>query len=196
MSTDSTTKPRHLRADARRNRERIIAAAQEVFHECGAEGTMEDVARRAGVGIGTLYRNFPSWNALLEIVLSDWVEAVRANTREMLANNPPEVALELWFRRHVDKVRTHRGLSTTLLSNLDSVKTTTPTKRVIRESGQEILIRAQESGAVRSDITVDELLKLAYAVALATEQTPDDADRLISVVMNGLRATAPAAPTL
>lgn len=187
MSTESTAKPRHLRADARRNRERIIATANEVFHERGAEATMDEIARRAGVGIGTLYRHFPTWNALLDVILRDWAESERARTRELLATRPPAEALERWFRNHVDKVRLHRGLSKTMLSNLESDQVKSPMKAITRESGSMILTQAQESGAVRSDITVDELLKLAYAVALATEQSPDDADRLISVVMDGLR---------
>jgi AcrR family transcriptional regulator len=189
MSTESTTNPRHMRADARRNRERIIAAANEAFHERGAEATMDEIARRAGVGIGTLYRHFPTWNALLDVILHDWAESERIRTREMLATSAPAEALEQWFRRHVDKVRTHRGLSKTMLSNLENDALKSPMKAITRESGNLILARAQEIGAVRPDITVDDLLKLAYAVALATEQSPDDADRLISVVMDGLRVT-------
>lgn len=126
------------------------------------------------------------------MILHDWAESEQARTREMLATSPPQEALERWLRRHVDKVRTHRGLSKIMLSNLENDALKSPMKAITRESGSMILAHAQERGTVRPDITVDELLKLAYAVALATEQSPDDADRLNSVVMDGLRVSKPS----
>ena len=103
-----------LRADARRNRDRLVEVAASAFAEQGIDTPLEEIARRAGVGIGTLYRNFPTREHLVEIVYRREVEAVCAAAGELARQHPADVALEQWMQRFVDYIATKRGLSTSL----------------------------------------------------------------------------------
>ena len=114
MSAPIHDKP--LRKDARRNREKLLAAAVELFAERGTEGSLEEVAKRAGVGIGTLYRHFPTRDALVEAAYRNEVAQLRAAADELLAELPPDAALEAWMRRFVDYGTAKRGMRDALQS--------------------------------------------------------------------------------
>src|SRR5689334_11450876 len=140
--------PAHLvppkRADARRNYEKLVAAARGAFAETGTETSLEEVARRAGVGIGTLYRHFPNRQALLEAVYVDEVEALSASAAE-LAELAPWDALAAWLRRYVRFAATKRALSAELAA---SVGAESPVMQLCRtaiyDAGEPLLQRAQE----------------------------------------------------
>jgi len=108
-----------MRADARRNYERLLRAAAEAFTEHGADDvSLEEIARRADVGIGTLYRHFPTRQALLEAVYTDQVAGLRALADDLLATKPPAEALATWLRALIDFGRTKRSLSAALLATM------------------------------------------------------------------------------
>lgn len=181
----SAQRPR--RADARRNDAQILDAARVTFAERGADAALDDIARRAGVGIGTLYRHFPTRQALLEAVFGDRVELLCAEAHDLLVASSPGDALATWLRAVVGHITMYRGLAVVLMPILD--KDTEPASSwhgVIRAAGTALLVRAQQSGAVRDDIGVADLLKLANGIAVATEQAPEGPDRLLSLVMDGL----------
>jgi len=184
-----------MRADARRNRERLLAAATDLFAELGADAPLEDIARRAGVGIGTLYRHFPTRLDLQEAVFRDQVAAVCASASELSRSHPPGDALALWLGSLTSYIATKRGLSPALINGLgrDSDLVTSCSAQM-KAAGTGLLTAAREAGEVRPDITIGDLLRLVHGIVVATEQLPTDTsqrDRLLALVFDGLRVTAP-----
>lgn len=187
------TLPHQLRADARRNRERLIAAARAAFAERGAEASLDDVARRAGVGPGTLYRHFPTRMALMEAVYRDGVESLCAEADAFLTSPSPGDALASWLRTLLAYVATKRGLATALIAMAGEEKPPVfaACHDMITDSGNALLDRAKEAGVVRPDLQLWDLMKLVNGIALASEQASDCAgmaDRLLGLVMDGVRA--------
>ncbi|MFF5483577.1 TetR/AcrR family transcriptional regulator [Streptomyces sp. NPDC012935] len=188
-----TAQPRAMRADARRNHERLLAEARSAFAAHGTDASLEDVARRAGVGIGTLYRHFPNRDALLSAVFEDAVGDLLTRSRELLAAPEPCAALVTWLREMVTHAGEYRGLARSLMSvSYDNTSALARCSGPIREAGGALLARAQESGAVRPDVSINDLLQLTHAIALAAEETPGDpdlADRLLRLTLRGLKGT-------
>ncbi|MGI9008548.1 MAG: TetR/AcrR family transcriptional regulator [Streptosporangiaceae bacterium] len=188
-----------MRADARRNYGKLLAAAAAAFAEHGADDvSLEQVAKRAGVGIGTLYRHFPTRQALLEAVYRDQVEGLRARADELIATKPPAEALATWLRDLLDFGRTKRVLTSALLTTVtrDS-EVMTSSSGIVRGAASDILARAQQAGAVRADADPADLMRLVHAISMTTEWAGDDneqADRLLALVLDGLRATPADGP--
>jgi AcrR family transcriptional regulator len=185
--------PHRLRADARRNRDRLIAAARDAFAEHGAEASLDEIARRAGVGPGTLYRHFPTRLALIEAVYRDGVEALCAEARDLMSSPAPSEAFAAWLRSFLTYAGAKRGLATALMAitGEDRPPVFAACHEMIREAGDALLARAQEAGAVRPDVQLWDLLKLVSGIAMTCEQAPDGeimADRLLALVLNGVRA--------
>src|SRR5271170_2390867 len=132
------TPPKQLRADAQRNREAILAAASKLFARSGTAVPLEDIAAHAGVGIATLYRNFPTRDALVEAAYRSEVAQITAAATELLAAHPPDVALELWLDRYVDYVAAKRGMSDALRADVDA-------EDVFRATGSVFML-PQEDG--------------------------------------------------
>jgi AcrR family transcriptional regulator len=192
---------RALRADAQRNYDRLLRAADAQFTEHGAVASLEDIAKRAAVGIGTLYRHFPTRDDLIAQVLYQSTAAVVARGKALLETTSPVGALAAWLRELVKYVTTYRGLTaalansyvasgTQLCSNCDR----------IAEAGGALLARAQAAGEIRRDAEVREVILTAHSAAWISEQTKDPAaaDRLLGILIDGLRTTrstrrAPAA---
>src|SRR5262245_39082434 len=157
MSTTETgaetliTRPK--RADARRNYEKVLAAAREAFAEGGESMALEEIARRAGVGIGTLYRHFPNRQALLEALYVDEVEEMCRSAAELDASDPWE-ALNGWLERFIGYLATKRALAAELLNYLDEDAALFQVCRSsLWEAGEPLLKRAQDAGVVRPDVT-------------------------------------------
>jgi AcrR family transcriptional regulator len=180
-----------MRADARRNRERLLAAAMEAFSEHGAEASLDDIAKRAGVGPGTLYRHFPTRLALQEAAYREGVEALCARADELAAKLEPGIALASWLRIMVDYLGEKRGLAAALLATQDKTSELfVSCHKAIHAAGGRLLHEAKNAGAVRPDVTLSEILKLVNGIGMSTEQLPDRADvaeRLLSIVLDGLR---------
>jgi AcrR family transcriptional regulator len=183
---------RPLRADAQRNYQRLVSAASAAFAEHGADdASLEEIARRAGVGIGTLYRHFPNRQALLEAVYRDQVDVLSDRARQLSLSADPGTALEEWLRALVSFGRTKRNLTTAMLATLDKDSELLSTcSLIMRGAASALLKRAQEAGVVRADADATDLLRLVHAVSMAVEREPSDrgqADRLLGLVMDGLR---------
>jgi AcrR family transcriptional regulator len=184
--------PRPMRADARRNFERLIVAAREAFSEQGAEASLDDIARRAGVGPGTLYRHFPNRVALLEAVYREDVTRLSGRVQELLAEKPIEEALPAWMREQADYVLRHRALAAMIKAMLDrDSETLSYCKGTMRTAADALVVRAREAGLLRPEVGSSDLLRLGHAVAYAAETAPEDLDRLLSYLLDGLRPQQP-----
>ena len=183
--TEEAVRP--LRADAKRNREHLIAAAREAFTERGAEASLEDIARRAEVGVGTLYRHFPTRQALLEGVYVEEVEALCQSAADN-PTDPPWDALVRWFNRFVDYVATKRALADEMMANVGK---DAPVFRTCHDAifaaGEPLLDRAKAAGAVRSDIDFADVIRLVSGVTMLRNATPDEIRRVLAVALDGLR---------
>ncbi|MFF4156419.1 TetR/AcrR family transcriptional regulator [Streptomyces sp. NPDC001678] len=193
MATDAAqTSPRPMRADARRNYERLLTEARTAFTEHGTDASLEDIARRAEVGIGTLYRHFPNRTALMSAVFQGEVDGILARSRELLAAPEPCRALVAWLRAIVAHASTYRGLSRALMAaQTDEGSAMSRCSLPLRDAGRALLARAQQTGAISSDVDIVDLMQLTNAIALAVEQSPDDpelADRLLTLTLTGLKA--------
>jgi AcrR family transcriptional regulator len=170
-----------VRADARRNRDRLVSVASEVVATQGAEASLEEIARRAGVGSATLHRHFPSRFALLDAVFAERVTALCDLATELLAAPDPGAALVHWLREVVRHAVNNRGLTTSLAKG-----TGDSCHMKILAAGEALVTRAQEAAAIRTDVTTAELLRLANGVSLAAEEDDQVADRLLTLAVTGL----------
>src|SRR6266705_6820184 len=183
---------RPMRADAQRNYARLLDAASAAFVEHGADDvSLEEIARRAGVGIGTLYRHFPPRQALLEAVYRDQVEVMSARAEALLADAPPGEALVVWLRALVEFGSTKRSLTSGILATLDKdSELVSSCSAMLRQSAAALLGRAQEAGEVRPDAHALDLVRLVHAVSMTVQRGGGDAgqaDRMIGLIMDGLR---------
>jgi AcrR family transcriptional regulator len=182
------TRPK--RADARRNYDKVLAAAREAFAEGGESTSLEEIARRAGVGIGTLYRHFPSRQALLEALYVDEVEEVCRSAAELEGADPWE-ALNAWFDRLIGYIATKRALLHELLNYLDQ---DAPLFKVCRASlfaaGEPLLKRAQDAGVVREDVEFSEVMQMLMGILKIPAEGPAQTKRLLRIALDGLRYNA------
>jgi AcrR family transcriptional regulator len=192
------TRVRARRADARRNSERLIAAAREAFATRGPDAPLDDIAREAGVGPGTLYRHFPTRLALFEAVYRDSVERLCAEGERLAATEPPGEALVAWLKGFVTVVSQKRGLAAALTEEGRTSELFAECHTMINATGGTLLDRAKMAGAVRGDVALDDLLKMAKAFAHVAESSPEGpalAERLLVLALDGLRPrAAEAAP--
>ncbi|MFE3452830.1 TetR/AcrR family transcriptional regulator [Nonomuraea sp. NPDC059194] len=181
--------PDLTRADARRNREHLLDVAGEVFAEQGTDASLREVARRAGVGIGTLYRHFPTREALLEALTRASFESMRERADELLTSPSPRQALLEWLRVFAVRSTTYRGLPESVMAALRQEGSELHAScEGMRTAGGRLLTRAQEAGEVRPEVTGAELLALVAGIAWAVEQSPgrdDLMDRLLTLAANG-----------
>jgi AcrR family transcriptional regulator len=179
------TRPK--RADARRNYDKLLAAARETFAEEGSGATLEEISRRAGVGIGTLYRHFPSREDLLEATYLDSVEAICGAAAEH-ADEEPWEALTGWLREVVSFVSTKRALAEEMFAYLDrDAPVFKSCSGAIYGVGEPLLLRAQKAGAVREDVNIADVTKMVSSIAGLRTADPDQIDRIVAVALDGLR---------
>jgi AcrR family transcriptional regulator len=187
MTDTDTLLARPKRADARRNYEKIVAAAREAFAERGANTSLEEIARRAEVGIGTLYRNFPNRQALLEAVYVGEVEDV-CRTATTFADREPWDALAGWLHRVVGYLVTKQALAQELL---DYVDRDAPLFRSCRtalfDAGEPLLERAQRAQVVRADTNLADVIQLVGGIAKIPATEPGQTERILSIALDGLR---------
>jgi AcrR family transcriptional regulator len=189
-SPDTHIDARPKRADAVRNELKLVAAAREAFAERGAETSLEDIARRAGVGIGTLYRHFPTRPALLEAVYLDEVEQICRSADDFAGVEPWE-ALTAWLRRYADFAATKRALFDELLPYIgQDAEVFQSCKTAIRTTGDALLDRAQEAGAVRPDVTFMDVARMVGGIATIRAAEPEEIARILEVALDGLRPRA------
>ena len=189
--------PKAQRADAARNRERLLEVAAEAFAEEGVDASLEKIARTAGVGVGTLYRHFPTRDALVEAVFRRNVEAVVADADELLATKPAGEALAEWMQRFVAYVAAKRGLATHLKSVLaaDS-ELFTHSHAQLSAAIERLVTAAARSGDIRSDADPTDVLRALSGVCLMSDAAgwEEQARRISGLLMDGLRYGAASAP--
>jgi AcrR family transcriptional regulator len=189
-TTDDIAQPlltRPKRADARRNYEKVLAAAREAFAEGGESTALEEIARRAGVGIGTLYRHFPNRQALVEALYVDEVEEVCRSAAELEDADPWE-ALNGWFERFLGYMATKRALAHELLNYLDRDASLFQACRdSLFAAGEPLLVRAQEAGVVRKDVTIGEVIQMVMGIAKIPAADPTQTERILRIALDGLR---------
>jgi AcrR family transcriptional regulator len=181
---------RSLRADAQRNRDRLLAAARVVVAEQGGDASLEEIARRAGVGSATLHRHFDSRQALLEAVFAGYVDGVCAAATALLDDPHPADALVAWLHAVLRHATRNRGLGTALLAGLRDPAVGATFHNRILAAGEELLARARSARQVREDVLVTELLQLVDAISLVSESQPEPqrrAERLLTVAVEGIR---------
>lgn len=177
---------RPKRADARRNFDALLAAARDAFAADGRDASLEDVAKRAGVGIGTLYRNFATRDDLIEAVYVDEVEAlVEAAHEAMTVDAWP--GLVQWLHRFVTYVGTKRALIEGLNRDPGSSDVFAQCRTLIYAAGRPLLVRAQTAAVVRDDVKIEEVVRLVSGVAGVV--FPDEAqrDKVVDLAIDGLR---------
>ncbi len=174
---------RPMRADARRNYERLLAVAREIFAEQGGSASLEDLARRAKVGIGTLYRHFPTRQDLIEAAYVSEVEDL-CNSAADLADLPPWDALVAWLHRFVVYTATKRALAEGLNHESEMFKAC---RRTIYAAGEPLLKRAQDAGAARTDVGFDDLMRLISGITMIQFAEPTQLERVLGVAVDGLR---------
>ncbi|WP_051943261.1 TetR/AcrR family transcriptional regulator [Streptacidiphilus rugosus] len=189
---DASDRPsrRPMRADARRNYERLVEVATESFLANGPNTSLDEIAKRAGVGPGTLYRHFPTRDDLFDAVCTRWTDAVAADARPLLAEEgEPIEALRVWLVKLVDHVGEFKGLASALLLTGDRKQ---ETAGVLHRTSEELIARAQASGDIRQDVSVSEIMQLTtgitYACSSAKQMNKPSSspERLIGLIMDGL----------
>jgi AcrR family transcriptional regulator len=182
---------RPLRADARRNRSRVLEAADEVFAAVGVTASTEEVARRAGVGVGTVFRHFPTKEALLEAVLVGRMGRLAAQARELAAAADPGGVFYDFLTRVVGQSAMKNAVSDALSrAGVDVPTVVSDIGRDLWHALGTLLTRAQQSGAVRDDIRPDDLIAVVVGASRAAEyasRDPDLRSRAIAVILDGLR---------
>jgi AcrR family transcriptional regulator len=185
ISEGTTTRP--MRADARRNYEKLIAAGREAFTDEGSSASLEEIARRAGVGIGTLYRHFPSRQALLEAVYVEEVDGLCRSALD-LADREPWDALVAWLHRFVAYVATKEALAQELFTYIDRDSDVFHRcHTMFYAAGEPLLQRAQEAGLVRTDTNITEIVRMVAGIAKMPSSTPEQIQRVLDIALDGLR---------
>jgi AcrR family transcriptional regulator len=181
-----------MRADARRNYEQLVEQARLAFAEFGVDASLDEIARRAGVASGTLYRHFPTRLDLIETVLAEQIAEMVDLGRELLAAEDEFDGLSTWLRAALMHGLTYRGLSAAVMNSaLDRGNDLVSTWHAeMFAVGAALLARARQSGVVVADADEADVLRMIGAIAWAAQDAPDSvaqADRLLALLMNGLR---------
>ena len=180
-----------MRADAKRNYDRLVEAAREVFREQGYDASLDEVAKRAGVGPGTLYRHFPNRDALLDAIMQSWVARVQEAVEKTLAfEGTPRDLLLGWFEEYVRLISLHKGGPAKITSAMGDPESPILTKcEVLRGAHDRVIEALREQGALRDDVETLQVIRLVGGVATVADQAElgEAAVRpLLEVVADGL----------
>jgi AcrR family transcriptional regulator len=181
---------RPVRSDARRNREKLVAVAQAAFAAADGTVALEAIAREAGVGIGTLYRHFPTREALVEAVYAAELDDVTASAPALLEELPPEAALRAWMDRYAAFVETKRGMADVLRASLASGRIATPaTRRRITAAIGSILDAGARAGTLRTGVDPEDVTLMLLGVFLSTSsgQDAERVGRMLDLIIDAVR---------
>ena len=180
-----------MRADARRNRERVLEAAEALFGEIGLKAQMDDVAERAGVGVGTVYRHFPTKAALLEAVIAGRGEAMLRDIKAAVGDPDPGMGLRRFASAMADHQARNRALAEEMAAEIDLPAVMARVRDSIYDAVSGLVNRAQAAGAIRSDIGASDVSMLLSGIAHVVELAGDLGARLrqryLTIVLDGLR---------
>ncbi|MFW0786531.1 TetR/AcrR family transcriptional regulator [Gordonia sp. CPCC 206044] len=178
------------RADAARNYEKLVAAAQELFHTDGVDVALDKVAAEAGVGVGTLYRHFPNRTALLEATFRSYSAQIVADGRRLLETESATAALEAMFAAYMSTASTKKGMKEAILAAVgDHTQVFEETRTDSRQLMTAILAAGRADGSFRDDVEPDDVSRLMGGLSMtcAVDDTAETRRRLIRVVLDGLR---------
>lgn len=192
--TTATAEPTSLRADARRNRERVLEAADDVFSELGPGASTEEVARRAGVSIGTVFRHFPKKEALIEAVVLGRLKQLTVEAEHLSEAADADTAFIAFFHRWIELSATKHQFAAALAhagADVQEIRNAHPeVAQELHEAIGVLLARAQQADAIREDLTVSEVVALMVGASRAYEHIgpdPEQGAHLLSVTIDGLR---------
>jgi len=188
MATDPKTDERPLRADARRNRERILQAARYACAEHGASVQIDDVARSAGVGVGTVYRHFPTKDALIEALVAEKFRITSDNIRAALEIEDPWESFAEALRRNAEVMAADAGLRDALVRLAPYTLHTSEARQELDELGCRLVERAQAAGVLRADVTVHDISALMGGLCTSMGHPELDWRRHLDLLLDGLRA--------
>lgn len=192
MSTDQSPSPTR-RADAERNREKILAAARAAFADPDAQVSMAEISRRAGVGMATLYRNFPGRRELLEALYTDEVDAI-CEAAETVDGETPGAALMAWLHRFFAFYTSKRHVASELLQHSDSSNPVFGESRSrVLAAGRPLLVAAQHANEVRNDLTLEQVLDMVGAIA-TIHGDPRYLEAILQTALDGLRPPTDVEP--
>ncbi|MEN3262790.1 helix-turn-helix domain-containing protein [Sodalis endosymbiont of Spalangia cameroni] len=178
-----------MRADAKKNYDHLLTVAREVFTDQGAHASLRDIARKAGVGLGTLYRHFPTREALLEALLRVSFDALTARAEILETSSSADDALVLWLRETVAVAHSHRGVIASMVASIEDPDSALHASCVtMRAKGARLLARAQAQGVARGDIDGADLFALVGALAWINDQPSlaPRVDHLFKVIANAI----------
>ncbi|WP_022884843.1 TetR/AcrR family transcriptional regulator [Glaciibacter superstes] len=191
MNSDVSLAKRPLRADAQRNYDRILEVALEVFTQSGIQASLDDIACQAGVGPGTLYRHFPNRECLLAAALDESWRGLARTSDDLMTATDAGRALRSWLIEISHHMGVYGGLPDSVAKAFsDDQSPLAPRCSLLGKSTSGLLARAQDAGAVRQDVTADDLLTIANSLAWATDKngsSQDDVARLLDIFLAGLR---------
>ena len=192
---DAPAKP--LRADAQRNYDKLVAAAREVFAERGAEGSLDEIAKRAGVGPGTLYRHFPTRDDLIDALMRDWSARVLADSEAAVeADLPARETLERWFNDLIKHLTLHRGAAAKLSAAFDDPSSPIYRKcQMLADANERVVSHLAETHALRDNVDSRQVMRLVSGVATVADAsgiTSEEAAPMLDIVIAGI-LRAPAA---
>lgn len=188
-SPDEAVKP--LRADAQRNYDSLVRAARDAFRENGAQASLDDIAKRAGVGPGTLYRHFPTRDDLIDAVMRDWTLQVGADSEDVIAAGlPADETLNAWFGRFVENIGIYRGAAAKLTAAMDDPASPIFRKcQVLAGANDKVIDHVASLGVLREGIDSREVMRLVSGVANVVDQAgldPEQAKPMLRIVINGI----------
>jgi AcrR family transcriptional regulator len=193
MSQVAVPEEKRLRADARRNREKVLEAARAVFSEHGRDAQMDDIARRAGVGVGTVYRHFPTKEALIEALMVNAFQTIADHAQAALEIEDPWEAFASVLWTGAETMAGDRALSEVYASIPGAMESAMPTVEGLRTSVERIMLRAQEAGVLRADAVLDDVPMIMCGIGSATKKEHRCAEswrRHLMILLDGLRADA------
>ncbi|HJP79194.1 MAG TPA: helix-turn-helix domain-containing protein [Pseudonocardiaceae bacterium] len=190
----SRSTPKALRSDAVRNRALLIEAARELFAERGVDVALDEVAKRAGVSIGTLYNRFPTRAALIEAVFADRLEKIAAFALRALANPDPWQGFAAYLTDVCELQAADRGFNEVAARGLADSPANRNLRQQVSEAMAQLIERAKQAGAMRADLAIEDLAFVIWGIAQTVERTADVAPRLwrrhLALLLDGFRAEA------
>ncbi len=190
-TTETEAGVRPLRADAQRNYDKLVAAAREVFAERGAEGSLDEIAKRAGVGPGTLYRHFPTRDDLIDALMRDWSARVLADSEAAVeADLPARETLERWFTDLIKHLTLHRGAAAKLSAAFDDPSSPIYRKcQMLADANERVVSHLTETHALRDNVESRQVMRLVSGIATVADASGISAEEtapMLGIVIDGI----------